>query len=266
MIWFRALGCGARWLVGILFGVCFPGLVFGADSSPGALARPAAMGDGYEVRAVHSRDGIGKFYFGREIAQVMGHQGADWLERPERAEEEKPDLALAALEVRPGMTVADVGAGTGYFSWRLAGRVGPVGTVHAVEIQQEMLDLLQVAMRGRGVTNVVSALGTITDPHLPAGALDLVLMVDVYHELSHPREMLAGIRQALKQTGRLALIEYRAEDPAVPIKLLHKMSEAQARKELESNGFKWIKTDSRLPRQHVLIFGLAGAGVSGVPR
>ncbi|HYE30301.1 MAG TPA: methyltransferase domain-containing protein [Methylomirabilota bacterium] len=208
----------------------------------------------YETRTDHDPDGIGKFYMGREIAHVMGHQGADWLERPEREVEEKPDLLVENLGLKPGDHAADLGAGTGYFSWRMAKAVGPKGRVHAIEIQQEMLDLLQRNMKQRGVTNVVSALGTITNINIPRNSLDLLLMVDVYHEVSHPQEILRSIHAALKPTGKLVFVEYRKEDPRVPIKEVHKMSEAQVRKEAEANGFKWIKTVSALPRQHMIFF------------
>ena len=166
---------------------------------------------------------------GREIAHVMGHQAADWLERPEREEEERTDLVLPALKLRPGDVVADIGSGTGYFSWRLARAVGEKGVVYGVEIQQEMLDLMAKKMAGRKVTNVKGILGTITDPKLPAAGVDLVIMVDVYHEFDHPFEMMANICKALRPGGRVVFIEYRGEDPTVPIKLLHKMTEAQVR-------------------------------------
>lgn len=219
---------------------------------------------GYELRADHHPDGIGKFYLGREIAHVMGHQGIDWLERPERETEERPDLLTPALNVQPGQVVADLGAGSGYHTWRLAKAVGPAGRVYAVDIQLEMLDALRQRMAARQVTNVVTVLGTVEDPKLPDTALDLVLLVDVYHEFSHPREMLAGVRRALKPGGRIVLVEFRAEDPKVPIKPLHKLSEAQARRELEANGFEWVETIRTLPWQHVLAFrrGQSGPGVS----
>src|SRR3954463_13014811 len=147
----------------------------------------------YEVRSDHDPNGIGKFYCGREIAHVMGHQAADWLERPERVQEENPDLMVDLLRLKPGDAVADIGAGTGYISWRLARKVAPKGKVYAVEIQQEMLDLLSTKMKERGVDNVLGVLGTITDPKLPDSSIDLVLMVDVYHEFSHPYEMMQAI-------------------------------------------------------------------------
>lgn len=209
----------------------------------------------YEHRSQHDPDGIGKFYMGREIAHVMGHQGADWLERPERVDEEKPDQLIELLDLKPGQSVADIGAGTGYISWRMAEKVGREGKVFAVDIQQEMLDLLLEKMKSRGHQNVVPVLGTITNVHLPANAIDLAIMVDVYHEFSHPHEMMQSLVAALKPGGRIAFIEYRAEDPKVPIKRVHKMTEAQVRKEAAAAGLAWEKTIADLPRQHLIIVG-----------
>jgi SAM-dependent methyltransferase len=207
----------------------------------------------YEFRPA-SRDGIGKVFLGREIAHVMGHQGADWLERPEREQEERASLVIPALKLKPGEAVADLGCGTGYFSWRLAQAVGTNGLVYGVDIQQEMLDLLDAQMKKHGVTNVQPVLGTITDPKLPARGLDLVLMVDVYHEFDHPYEMMQKICTALKPGGRVAFVEFRGEDPAVPIKPLHKMTEAQVRKEMSIHPLEWVETIRTLPRQHLIIF------------
>jgi protein-L-isoaspartate O-methyltransferase len=202
-----------------------------------------------------TRDGIGKYYFGREISQVMGHQGAGWLERPEREEEERTDLLVEALQLKPGEVVADVGAGSGYFSWRMAQRVGAGGTVYAVEIQQLFLDLLMANMERRRVADRVRpVLGTVQDPKLPAGSCDLILLVDVYHEFDHPYEMAAAMVRALKPGGRLVFVEYRGEDPAVPIKPLHKMTAAQVRKELAVHPVRFEANLDVLPRQHVLIF------------
>lgn len=191
---------------------------------------------------------------GREIAFVMGHQAADWLERPERAEEEAPDKLLEALKIQPGDTVADIGAGTGYFSWRMAKITGPKGLVYGVDIQQEMLDLLEKRMKDRGISNVKGILGEITDPKLPAESVDLVLMVDVYHEFSHPYEMMTAICKSLKKGGRIAFVEYRLEDPKVPIKFTHKMSEAQVKKEMSAMPVEFIETIGTLPRQHIILF------------
>lgn len=207
----------------------------------------------YQFRKGHP-DGIGKFYQGREIAHVMGHQGADWLERPERDIEERPDLLIPLLQLKPGQQVADIGAGTGYFARRMARLVAPGGAVHAVEIQQEMLDLL-VGNAGReGIHNIKPVLGTIEDPKLPGAGIDLVIMVDVYHEFSHPFEMMSKICESLKPGGRVAFVEYRAEDPTVPIKGHHKMSEAQVKKEASLHPLTWVTTHTNLPRQHVIIF------------
>jgi ubiquinone/menaquinone biosynthesis C-methylase UbiE len=204
-----------------------------------------------------TRDGIGKYYFGREIAHFMTHEGAPWLERPERDEEERPDLVLKALALKPGDIVADVGCGTGYFSWRMAQAVGPKGIVYGQEIQQEMLDQLAAKMKERGVTNVVGVLGTTDDPKLPQ-PVDLVIMVDVYHEFSHPAEMMAAICRQLKPGGRVAFVEYRGEDPSVPIKPLHKMTEAQVKKEMTAQPLEYVTTIKTLPRQHLIIFRKKG--------
>lgn len=208
----------------------------------------------YTYRADHDPDGIGKFYAGREIAQVMGHQGADWLERPERKDEERPDLLLQLLPLQPGEVAADIGAGTGYLSWRMAKKVGAKGSVDCEDIQQEMLDLLSKNMINHGVTNFQTILGTTTDARLPANSVDLVLMVDVYHEFDHPWEMMQSIVRGLKVGGRIAWVEYRAEDPGVPIKPLHKMSVEQARKEAALvPELEWVQTIEKLPRQHIFI-------------
>lgn len=208
----------------------------------------------YEYRQNHDPDGIGKYYLGREIAHVMGHPGAEWLERAEREDEEKPSLLLEALKLKPGNVVADIGAGTGYLSWRMAKLVGETGQIYAVDIQQEMLDLLSRKMAERKITNVKGVLGTISDTRLPTNSVDLAIMVDVYHEFSHPHEMMQSIRRSLKPGGRVVFVEYRAEDPDVPIKRVHKMAEAQVRKESEAHGLEWVETIKVLPRQHIIIF------------
>lgn len=214
----------------------------------------AAEPSHYEHRANHDPDGIGKFYRGREIARVMGHEGADWLERPERLDEERPDQLHALLDVRAGQVAADIGAGTGYHSLRLARSTGPRGQVYAVDIQAEMLELLRNRAKKAGLTNIVAVLGTETDPKLKPASLDLALLVDVYHEFSHPHEMLSAIVHALKPGGRLAFVEFKAEDASVPIKPLHKMSEAQIRLEAEGHGLAWTQTHRGLPWQHLVIF------------
>lgn len=232
---------------------CLLALLSLAVASP--LPTPACEAQTLRYASVPaSPDGIGKVYFGREISQVMSFHGAPWLERAERAEEERPDLLLSALELKPGMVVADVGAGTGYYSWRMAERVGATGAVYAVEIQPEMLKLLDKQMARRGVANVKAILGTLTDPGLAAASLDLVIMVDVYHEFEYPYEMLSGIVRALRPGGRVVFVEFKGEDPAVPIKPLHKMTEAQLRKEAGVHPLEWVKTMRTLPWQHVVIF------------
>ncbi len=200
-----------------------------------------------------SPDGIGRTYLGREIAQVMGHQAADWLERPEREHEEKPSLVVDLMELKSADVVADIGAGTGYFTFLMAPKV-PQGKVLAVDIQQEMLDLLAAKSKQVGVKNVESVLGAEDDPKLPASAVDVVLMVDAYHEFSQPREMMESIVRSLKPGGRVVLIEYRGEDPKVNIKPHHKMTEAQAIKEMSAVGLKHLATKEDLPLQHMMIF------------
>ena len=203
-----------------------------------------------------SRDGIGKVYMGREISQVMGHLGAGWLERDSREAEERTDLLIDALPLEPGDTLADLGAGTGYFTFRVAPLV-PEGRVLAVDIQPEMLAMLQAEEQRLGLDNVEPVLGTETDPKLPAGAVDLVLLVDAYHEFAYPFEVMTAVAESLAPGGRVALVEYRAEDPRVPIKELHKMSEAQAIREMEAVGLTHLRTDDRLPQQHLMFFGRA---------
>jgi precorrin-6B methylase 2 len=199
-------------------------------------------------------DGIGKIYMGREISHVMGFHGAQWLERTERMEEERPNLVLNALDLKPGMTVADIGAGTGYYTWRIAQRVGASGTVYAVDVQPEMIKALEQQMSRRDATNVKPVLGTTADPKLPQSSLDLALMVDVYHEFEYPHEMLSAIVRALKPGGRLVFVEFRGNDNKVPIKPLHTMTEAQVKSEAAVHALEWISTTRDLPWQHVIIF------------
>ena len=191
---------------------------------------------------------------GRRFAPTMGVEGADWLDRSERDLEENPDRAVDVLKIEKGATVADVGAGSGYMTVKLSKKVGPQGKVYATDIQQGMLDLLNKRLAKSKITNVTTVLGTQDDPRLPPDALDLVIMVDVYHELSQPQVMLGKIRASLKSGGRLVLLEYRKEDPDVPIRPEHKMSVADAKLEVEAEGFKLTKTNEDLPRQHILIF------------
>jgi len=221
----------------------------GAQTKVSPTVDPAA----YEHRAVHDPEGIGKFYLGREIAQVMGHEGADWLERADRAETELPDQVVSQMQLRPTDVVGDIGAGTGYFTFRLSPLV-PRGRVYAVDIQPEMLAMITKRKELLKVENVVPVKGTETDVHLPVGGVDVVLMVDAYHEFSWPREMMSSITKCLKPGGRVVLVEYRGEDPDVPIKRLHKMTVAQARKEMGAAGLAWQQTKDFLPYQHFMVF------------
>jgi len=212
--------------------------------------------DRYETREEHDPNGTGKFYLGREIAQVMSFHGAPWLNRPEREEEERLSKLVELLDLKPGTTAADIGAGSGVLTERLAREVGPQGKVYAVDIQDEMLALTRERMKQEGLENVETVLGAITSPKLNDESVDLMLLVDVYHEFSHPYEMTEAMAKALKPGGRIVLVEYRKEDPRVPIKEVHKMSEAQVKKELlqPEFGLEWDKTFEDLPRQHVIVF------------
>ena len=207
--------------------------------------------------ATPSADGIGKIFMGREISNVMGHPGIGWLERTAREKEEAPSKAIALLELAPDTVIADIGAGSGYYSFRLAD-ILPQGRVVAVDIQQEMLDYLKAEAARRKITNVLPHLGAVDDIKMEADMLDAVLMVDAYHEFSHPAEMLQSIRKALKPGGKIYLLEYRAEDPNVPIKALHKMSQAQAIKEFVALGFEFVESKPDLPWQHLLVFRKPG--------
>jgi ubiquinone/menaquinone biosynthesis C-methylase UbiE len=207
----------------------------------------------YETRAVHDPDGIGKFYMGREIAHVMGYQGADWLERPERVEEERPDEVVRQMSLKPEDVVADVGAGTGYFSFRIAPRVAK-GRVFAVELQPQMIAIIERRKKELKVDNVVTVRSTETEVKLPDSSVDVALMVDVYHEFAYPREMMLSIVRALKPGGRVVQIEYRGEDPDVPIKRLHKMTVAQCRREMAAVGLVWKETKDFLPQQHFIVY------------
>ncbi len=204
--------------------------------------------------AQSSPDGIGKFYMGREISHVMGHLAAGWLERSKREQEERVSLLVEALELKAGDKVADIGVGTGYIARKMARSIGPNGTIYGVDIQPEMLELLETNMKQYQISNVKGVLGEIADPKLPPNSIDLAIMVDVYHEFSHPYEMIQGICRSLKVGGRLVFVEYRAEDPNVPIKRLHKMSELQVLKEASPHPLEWIETIHSLPRQHIIIF------------
>src|ERR687885_156913 len=207
----------------------------------------------YEERVVHSADGIGKFYMGREIAKVMGHTEALWLERPSREVTEQPQQVIDALDLKPTDVVADIGAGTGYFSFRISPKV-PQGKVLAVDIQPEMIDIMNFLKKENNITNVEPILGSVTNSNLPDDTVDLALMVDAYHEFEYPREVMEGVVRSLKPGGRVVLVEYRRENPLIPIKALHKMSQNQARKEMKAVGLRWLETKNFLPQQHLMVF------------
>jgi precorrin-6B methylase 2 len=241
-----------RWSVLTLLASLFVAL--GSAVVPAELPKTKEEPPRYEQRKDHDPDGTGKFYMGREIAQVMGHLAAGWLERPEREKEEQPTKLLNALKLKPEMVIADIGAGSGYFTFRLSERVGAKGKVYAVDIQPEMLALIRKRMQERKVANIELIQGTETDPKLPAGTVDLILMVDVYHEFSHPWEMTMAMVKALKPGGRIVLVEYRLEDAKVPIKLVHKMTEKQVLKEMAVHPLRHVETINVLPWQHIIVF------------
>ena len=244
---------GSALSMGVFAGV----LALGIAAQPAAAQAPSATAataaSRYE-RIPPSPDGIGKRYLGREISQVMGWQGAAWLERAEREQEERTDLLLPELKLEPGMTVADIGAGTGYFSRRIAEQLGPRGTVYAVDVQPEMIRLLTTLARRPGLGTIKPVLGSVDDVKLPPASVDLAVMVDVYHELEFPHEVVGSILEALKPGGRLVFVEYRGEDIRVPIKALHKMTEAQVRKEAAQHPLVWERTSRVLPWQHIVVF------------
>jgi ubiquinone/menaquinone biosynthesis C-methylase UbiE len=217
-------------------------------------AAPTLSDTTYEFRP-GSFDGIGKWFMGREIAHFMSHQGAMWLEREEREQEERPNELLQLLDLKPGQVVADVGAGSGYFTWRMAKQVGPTGKVFATDIQPEMLLILRTNLQARGVTNVTPVLGSTTNVNLPARSIDLALFVDVYHECDHPKEIISTLCAALRPGGRIVLVEYRGEEKWVPIKPLHKMTAAQVDLEMSLHPLSRVQ-HHRLARQHVMIFAL----------
>jgi SAM-dependent methyltransferase len=215
-----------------------------------AVTEPGSL---YQEWVVHSSDGIGKFYMGREIAKVMGHTEALWLERPSRETTEQPQRVVDALNLKPMDVVADIGAGTGYFSFRMASLV-PEGKVLAVDIQPEMIDIINFLKQENKITNVEPVLGSVKNPNLPDDSVDLALMVDAYHEFEYPREVMEGIVRSLKIGGQVVLVEYRGENPFIPIKALHKMTQKQVRKEMKAVGLQWVETQSFLPQQHLIIF------------
>ena len=240
------------------------GLCVLLTSSLSAQEKKAANDKGanprYTTRRIHDPNGIGKFYMGREIAHVMGYgpggSGARWLERPEREKEERLTLLIKSLKLKPGMVIADIGAGSGVISMLMAPEILPDGKVLAVDIQDAMLNRLKLRCKQRGIKNVVPTKGTIKSPKLKPASVDLIIMVDVYHEFSFPYEMTLEMSKALKPGGRIAWVEYRMEDRTVPIKLVHKMSEKQVKKEASQPefGLKFVKTIGVLPWQHIVIF------------
>jgi precorrin-6B methylase 2 len=225
-----------------------------AESAP--PARPAAP-EGTYGTCEPGEGGSGKTYMGREIAEVMGHFGVGWLERPEREREERTDLLVESLRLRPSDAVADIGAGSGYFTMRISPLV-PEGVVYATDIQQEMLDIVSERAAEENALNVMPILGTIDHCGLAPNSVDVVLFVDAYHEFSHPWEMMTSIVAALKPGGRVHLVEYRLEDPSVLIKERHKMSAAQARLEMEAVGLEFVENIDALPQQHILVFRRKG--------
>ena len=238
----------------VLLALLFAAVSMTAAAPPALAQTAAATADPVYESIRPSPDGIGKRYMGREIAQVMGWQGAAWLEREEREREERTDLLLPELALKPGMVVADIGAGTGYIARRMALQVGPGGVVYAVDVQPEMVAMLRAMAAKSGLAQIKPLLGAASDVRLAEASLDLAIMVDVYHELEFPREVLASLVRALKPGGRVVFVEYRAEDPRVPIKAVHKMSEAQVRREAGASGLVWERTASGLPWQHAVIF------------
>jgi precorrin-6B methylase 2 len=239
------------WAMIVTAAPAWPGLSAQAAKPP---AQPLQAQPVYETHEVHDPNGTGKFYMGREIAQVMGPGGIPWLDRPQREDEEQPMLVIDALGLRGGEVVADLGAGSGYFTFRLAPKVGKSGKVLAVEIQDEMIETLRSRAAAQKVTNVEVVKGSESDPNLPVNGVDLVLLVDVYHELAYPFEVMTKVRKALKPGGRVVFIEYRKEDPQVRIKEVHKMSVAQLEKEMKAVGLARLRTMETLPLQHIVIF------------
>ena len=246
--------CSTRFKTTTFAGLIFIGLtgtLFAEDLEKGDKPTPR-----YTTNKIHDPNGIGKFYFGREIAHVMGYQGAAWLERNSRQQEENLTLMVKSLKIKPDMTIADIGAGSGVISFLMANELGKDGTVMAVDIQPQMIARLKQRAKERGITNVQTVRGSIKSTNLKPGTIDLAIMVDVYHEFAFPYEMISDLSKALKPGGRVAFVEYRMEDPTVPIKLVHKMSEAQVKKEISQAefGLKWQETVKALPWQHIVVF------------
>lgn len=208
----------------------------------------------YETRRDHDPDGTGKFYMGREIAHVMSFHGAGWLDRPEREKEEHVSKLLPPLKIKPGDQVADIGAGSGYYSLKIAKLVGEQGKVYANDIQPEMLAIIKEKMKKQNIANIEPILCTENDPKLPEGKVDMIFMVDVYHEMSHPYEVMEKMIASLKPGGRVVFVEFRLEDDNVPIKLVHKMTEKQVLREMAVFPVRHVETQGHLPWQHVIVF------------
>jgi ubiquinone/menaquinone biosynthesis C-methylase UbiE len=243
----------------LLAGLMLAGNLLLTGPSSVLAADPPKKGEDnarYTFRRDHDPHGIGKFYMGREIAHVMGFPGARWLERDEREKEERLTLLIKSLKLKPGMVIADIGAGSGVISMLMAREIEPEGKVLAVDIQQEMLGRLKKRCDAVGVTNVVPVKGAEKSPNLKPGSVDLIIMVDVYHEFAFPYEMTQELAKALKPGGRIAWVEYRLEDPTVPILLVHKMTEKQVKLEASQPefGMKYLETIGVLPRQHIVVF------------
>jgi SAM-dependent methyltransferase len=241
------------------FAYCFLSLLLSelAWAQPVPTTKPAEKSPKspvYEYRKDHDPYGTGKFYLGREIAQVMSYQGAGWLERPEREKEEHVSKLMPSLSVKPGEVVADLGAGSGFHTMKLAKLVGPTGKVYAVDIQPQMLEIIRKRVKQEKITNVELVRNTEKELKLPANSVDLILMVDVYHELSYPHEMTVEMVKALKPGGRLVFVEFRLEDEKVPILTVHRMSERQVLREMEPHALRHVRTLGHLPWQHVIIF------------
>lgn len=245
----RACAIPMRFLVLFVF---FLGPDIAAAGQRVALERSAPVEAVYTY-TTPSRDGIGKRYMGREIARTIGHRSARWLERPTRAYEELPDRVIEAMELAPDAAVADVGAGTGYFTVRIAAMI-PAGRVYAVDIQAEMLEVIRKHRQQLSLSNVTLVQAKPDNPLLPEESIDAGLLVDAYHEFSHPYEMMRALTAALRPGGRMYLVEYRGEDPRISIKPLHKMTQAQAIKEMRAVGLKWRHTFDFLPTQHLMVF------------